>query len=185
MRSVLAIFAGALRGTTRSPGTIKRRTDEGSWVELAARTAAVRRPLTMRLYLYDGWFLLCRVAGSTEVGEVMRLKQDVSDHELGLLICDHLLQFRRTEPQGVRTKQTDWPAYRASGARSVRAFESKAWMVQVFARGGAIDIVAAPRKTLKPQLAAHYMATARHTDIGAGVRSALKAAQTLREQAVL
>lgn len=173
-----------LKMTARTNGPANRVTDEGSWVELASRKAAIRSEMRMRLYLYGDHFLLCSVAGNSEVGDPTRVKNDVSDHDLGLLVCDHLLQFQTASPDFTDKKLTDWPAYRSSGAPSVKAFESKAWMVSV-SSNPSVRIEACPRKTLKPELSALCISSERHSDIGTAVRLALRAAQTLREHAVI
>ncbi len=45
---------------------------------------------------------------------------------LGQTVWESLLQFKRTPNLNPRaTEKTDWSAYRASGAKSVRAFEEE------------------------------------------------------------
>lgn len=53
---------------------------------------------------------------------------------LGQATWESMLLFKRTPDLNLRSrKKTEWPAYRASGARSVRAFEDEYIRISVVA----------------------------------------------------
>lgn len=57
---------------------------------------------------------------------------DSSSEALGQNVWEALLSFRRVPGVNLRSqKETDWPAYHASGARSVRAFKEELVRVSV------------------------------------------------------
>jgi hypothetical protein len=62
---------------------------------------------------------------------------------LGQGVWESLLLFRKTPNVNIRSrKKTDWPAYRASGAKSVRAFEDEYVRVSVVAFPCMLRVVA-------------------------------------------
>jgi hypothetical protein len=81
------------------------------------------------------------------------LSYDCSTEMIGQAVWESLLLFRHTPNVNLRSRnKTDWPAYRASGVRSVRAFEEEYVRVSVvalpcvlrvlaFVRGGSADEV--------------------------------------------
>jgi hypothetical protein len=156
---------------------------EGSWVELAKRKKEIRHELRARLYLYQEKLILCPVAGIAEVGEPTIVQADIASSDLGLLICDHLLQFRPQTPHLERArKASDWEAYQVSGAKSVRAFKENAWFVHVETKNTAILANAGPFNSLHGEITVQGTAGfGPHEEIGAVVMRALKAASVLRD----
>eukprot|EP01030_Chromulinospumella_sphaerica_P018951 gene18951-18826_t len=131
-----------------------------SHVEIPARRAVIGTELRARLYLHeDRQLLISAVRGIAETGPVTVLDPGVDDETLGRTVCDHLLAFRPRSPDNMRDqKLTDWAVYQASGARSVKRFEEKAWMVFIDTLNSSILFEARPRLT-------------RHGDIFAGGRA--------------
>jgi hypothetical protein len=82
-------------------------------------------------------------------------------------------------------KLTDWPAYQASGAKSVKSFEANSWMIEVDTINTAIVITARPRLSLYSEISVQGAANPRHEDLGAVIRKTLKAAMVLRANAVI
>lgn len=157
--------------------------------ELTDRKKRLRSELCASVYLYkDSKFIVCSIAGSTEQREPTVLDVSEPDEVLGLTLCDKLLEFQpREDPDRPERKLEDWAAYVASGAKSGRAFESNSIFVYVATINTAIRIEAAPRITNERELKALCTVTnsQSHSEIGAAVRKAVKAAQLLRGAGVL
>jgi hypothetical protein len=160
---------------------------KGSMVEISDRKAAVRSELQARLYLYDNRMLIvCSVSGISEIGEPSVLPLDVSDEDFGRCVCDHLLRFKPKSPENMRNhKLSDWSAYRASRAKSVRRFEEKSWMVRVVTINTAISIFTSPRNSLWREIHAHGYASPMHEKLGSTIRRTLRAAAVLRENGIV
>ena len=148
-----------------------------------------RTELCASIYLYkDEKFIVCSIAGNTEQREPTVLEVSESDEILGLTLCDKLLEFQpREDPNRPGLKLEDWAAYVVSGAKSGRAFESNSIFVYVATINTAIRIEAAPRVTNERELKALCTVTngQSHSEIGAAVRKAIKAAQLLRSAGAL
>jgi hypothetical protein len=82
-------------------------------------------------------------------------------------------------------KLTDWPAYRASGAKSVESFEANSWMIEVDTINTAIVVTVRPRLSLHSEISVQGTTIPRHEDLGAVIRMSLKAAMALRANAVI
>jgi hypothetical protein len=163
---------------------IHRVIPEGSYVEVAARKKRLRCDLRARFYFSDEKrrFIISTVSGIAETGDPTVLPEDVSDDELGRVVCDHLLAFDPKTPASPPGNKTDWPAYRASGARSVTSFESHSWQVLVETVGDSIRVNAAPLKTLHHEISVEGIARPDHASLGAAIRRALAGAVALRER---
>lgn len=166
---------------------IARATQDGSWVEIASRKKRLREELRARAYLYEKvGFIICTVSGLAETGEPTIVPADVENAELGRMVCDHLLCFDPKSPNNMLgMKLTDWPAYQASGAKSVKSFEENSWMIHVTTVNTAIDIEAAPRLSLHSEICVRGVTTPSHEDIGATIRKTLAAGMVLRENRVI
>jgi hypothetical protein len=80
----------------------------------------------------------------TEQEPLAVLPYACSTEALGQTVWESLLQFKATPGLNLRSsKKTDWPAYRASGARSVREFEEQYLRVSVVAFPGVLRVEAA------------------------------------------
>ncbi len=145
--------------------------------------------LRTSLYLYNNErFIVCSIACFAEYGTPKTLDLDTSDDELGLALCDKLLEFRpELEDPRPSRKLTDWAAFKASGAKTVKSFENKSTFVYVRTVNTAIDIEAAPRVTLEKELKARCVIsnTSSHSEIGRAIRKAIKAANVLRQASML
>lgn len=160
---------------------------ERSAREIADARKRARMELAASLYFYnDEKFIVCAIADIREHGEPTVLDRDVPDDVLGLAVCDKLIAYTpRHKPSG--HKLDDWPAYRASGAKSGKAFEQASTFVYVSTINTAIRIAASPRVTNDDTLRAvcTVASTQMHVDIGAAVRKAIAASATLREAGLL
>lgn len=158
-----------------------------SYVEISNRKKALGCELRMRLYLYDHKFLIITsVSGIAETGEPTVLPVDASNDDLGRSVCDHLLKFKPKSPSNMRDrKASDWGAYRASRAKSVRKFEEKLWMVRVETINSTLSILTSPRNTLWREIHAHGFSSPVHETLGSTIRRTLRAAMVLRDNGVI
>lgn len=161
--------------------------DGASYVEIAHYRRSLECELQARLYLYDETtFIVCSVSGISETGEPTMLPPDVSDNDLGCCVCDHLLSFNPKSPENMRThKVSDWPAYKASGAKSIRAFQERTWRMMLTTSNTTIMIDAAPINTLWHEITAHGTSLPRHDNVGRVIRRTLRGAIVLRENGVI
>jgi hypothetical protein len=71
------------------------------------------------------------------------LPYDCSRETIGQAVWESLLLFRHTPNVNLRPRnRTDWPAFRASGAKSVRAFEDEYVRVSVVALPCVLRVLA-------------------------------------------
>lgn len=156
---------------------------DASLHEISERRGVVGTELRARVYLYDERkLLISSVSGIAEVGAVSVLPWEIDDEALGLAICDHLLAFRPNSPPDMPAlKLADWAVLRASGARSGKAFEAKAWMVLVETCNAAISFDARPRATFHDSAVfAGGSSSQEHARCGRTLKQTLEAAMALR-----
>jgi hypothetical protein len=160
---------------------------DASYVEIAHRRRSLECELRARLYFYDETkFIVCSASGISESGEPTVLPPDVSDDDLGRCVCDHLLSFNPKSPENMREhKMRDWPAYKASGAKSIRAFQERTWRMMLTTSNTTIMIDAAPVNTLWREITAHGTSLPRHDNVGRVIRRTLRGAMVLRENGVI
>lgn len=166
---------------------VARVTPDGSWVEIAKQKEIVNSELEMRAYFYEKvGFIISSVSGIAETGAPTIAPADISNFELGTTICDHLLRYAPRSPDNMRSsKPTDWLAYRASGAKSVRNFQEHSWRIRVSTMNTAVLVESSPSLSLHSEIYVGGIATASHETIGTTVRKALNAAMALRKQFVI
>ena len=110
--------------------------------------------------LGPGSIVVCSYAitkfGYTEQGGPVSIPRDSPSETLGQGVWEALLRFGAT-PEGDLTPYTEreWPAYRASGCKSLRAFEEEFVEVRVrvtsFLKLGQLCVEARVRNELLPQ----------------------------------
>jgi hypothetical protein len=166
---------------------VARVTPDGSWVEIANRKKRLKSELRARAYFYEKiGFIISTVSGIAETGKPTIVPFDATNSELGRSVCDHLLCFDPKSPNDMRgMKQTDWPAFQVSGAKSVSSFESHSWMIHADTVNTVVVVEAAPRLSLHSEIRVRGVATLSHEEIGATIRKALAAARVLREKSVI
>jgi hypothetical protein len=117
-----------------------------------------------------------------EIGEPSVLPIDVADADLGRTVCEHLVAHEAREPGDLRDrKTTDWAAYRASRARSVKSFESKSWQVTVATVNLVLSVDAYPVRSPHAQIYVRGFVEPLHEELGATIRRTLLAAEVLRQ----
>lgn len=166
---------------------IDRVIPEGSYVEVANRKKRLKCDLRARFYVYDEKhrIIVSSVSGIAETGTPTVLGSDASNDDLGRVVCDHLLAFEPKTPANLPPNRTDWPAFIASGARSVSGFESHSWQVLVETVGDSIRINARPLKSLHHDISVEGVERPHHANLGAVIRRALAGALALREKGVI
>jgi hypothetical protein len=105
--------------------------------ELNARTTSLGRPLSAVVHASKVHSRLVLAAqgglhGATyETGYTTVLPYDADDSVLGQAILDVLLRHAAVDDPTPTSRVTEWPAFRASGLRSVRSFESSFYRISV------------------------------------------------------
>src|SRR5262245_43017935 len=95
----------------------------GSFVDINERREAFGCELAARAHCYrDSMLIVSSIAGMYEHGPVTALDLTSTDAALGEAIWTHLLAFELRSPEAPVTRRTDWAAFRASGAHTVREF---------------------------------------------------------------
>ena len=136
-----------------------------------------------RLYEYGDRRFVCSVAGIAETDSLTELNVDAADSDLGQAIVHHLMEYDPQDSRDLRQfRLTDWLAYKRSGARSVKGFESKLWHVDLSLKNGDVTAEARPRLSLKDNISVQGTARVHLTEqVGRAVRESLEAAKALRE----
>ena len=139
------------------------------------------------LYLYnEEKFIISSIAGISEYDEPIVLDVNVPDEELGLKVCNKLLEFQPRNHKDI-SKDTleDWRSYKISGAKTGKAFESNSIYVHIQTVNSAIVITASPRVKNNQTLEAQCSANADHLKVGAAIRLAIEASKILRHAGLL
>lgn len=148
-----------------------------------------RCELRASVYLYRNTsFIVCCIADIAEYGEPIVLDANVPDEQLGLGVCNQLLNYKvRINRDLSKSTLDDWPAYQVSGAKSGRSFEENCMFVYVTTINTAINFQASPRLSNEKELVAQCLiANGRdHSEIGAAIRKAIRAAEVLRDAGML
>jgi hypothetical protein len=147
----------------------------------------VRYNAEARLYEYEGNFFVCTVHGIAETGSLTTLNADADDIALGEAVLHHLAEYSTSDDRNhYDAKASDWAAFAASGAKSIKSFERVLWHVDLAIMNSALLAWARPRLSLRSDIAA-YASGSRISAEQAGetVRKALAAAKVLREQGVV
>lgn len=158
----------------------KERSSPGySAKELTSIKKKLDSELRASLYFYNNdMYIVCSIAEASEYGEPTVLDSNVSDENIGLVVCDKLLEFR-PRSIGTRSKPTldDWSAYKVSGAKSGKAFEQKSIFVYISTVNTDIHVEVAPRVLFdQGRRALCTMANGcSHSEIGAAIRKAIDA----------
>src|SRR5262245_59862860 len=139
-----------------------------------------------RLYAYEGNLYICRVRWISEVGIPEVFPETVDDEILGNAVLAHLDAFDPSEFDIRNVKRTDWPAFKASGAKSVKAFERQAWFCDASQRGSNFEVSAGPCFTLKEDLTAQAsVSPADPQNVATAIRDALGGARVMRAEGIL
>lgn len=135
-----------------------------------------------RIFEFDRQLFVCSVAHISETDSLSIFSKDVDDQTLGEAVIRHLMEYEPDDARDLRdTKRSDWKAFTASGAKSVKAFEEGLWHVDARISKGNLTIGAQPRLSLKDHL--KVTAVARCTDpekVGAAVKEVINGAKMLR-----
>lgn len=142
-----------------------------------------------RAFAYEDKIIVTSVIGIFDGPDPVVLPADVADDELGRTIYNRTKAYRANRPdEKLGGTPREWPAFRVSGASTVRKFEQSLWDLFIEARGLSLVITARPYKTLRPHLAMQSVAIMKdreHEELGAAFRQALAGARVLREEGIL
>lgn len=167
----------------------KRVLPDQSTREIMDAKTRLNSELKAAVYMYnDEKFIICSIAGFSEHGEPIVLDINASDEELGLSLCDKLLEFKTSSARDAsKDKLDDWAAFNVSGSKTGKAFESKSIFIYVRTVNTAINIEASPRITNYNSLKALNSISngMRHSEIGSAIRKAIEASKVLRNAGML
>jgi hypothetical protein len=139
-----------------------------------------------RMYEYDSRYYICSVRWIAEIGEPTILPHNTDARYVGEAILRHLAEFDDAEFDIRSRKKSDWPVFKASGARSIKEFEANAWHCQLSQKGTSFEVWAASLLSLKDDLSVYCSANAALPDcVGAAALNALSGAKALREQGAI
>ena len=176
---------------TEGQGIGAGRAKEGGWMSVfglfSKKTSEpqqyLRYSAQARLYEYEEKFLVCSVAGIAETESLTVLERTVEDGQLGIVVLKHLAEFDAEMGDMGSRKASDWAAFRASGAKSIKSFERVLWQVDLAVMNSAVLVWASPRLSLDEDISA-YVAANRHLPemVGSAIRKAIAAAKVLSDQ---
>lgn len=154
--------------------------------------------LRVHVYRYDSkTFLITSMMRAdqgalTEDGTPTVLLVDSSNEDLGRAICEHLLAYKVLDRiASPNTKLTDWPIFKASGAKSVKSFEAKCLYASIVATPFSIDIETHPYRRLtdgfciKNGFCIKSSVQPVHEDVGAMLRRTMRGVDALRERGLI
>lgn len=168
---------------------VARVSPDRSAVEINDAKARLGKELRAVLYLYaDRKYIVSSTSSIVETGAPTVLDLAAPDDQIGLAICDKLLDAWRHDPGNLREYSQDaWQVLRASGAKSGRQFEENSLYMNIETINSAISFQARYRRTLRPAFHAGAVLSnaAEHEEIGATVRRLVAAVKALREADIL
>jgi len=176
------------------PESPARHTPEKSSLELHRLREAAGNELSATIYFFDDRLVIAApVVGvdgemHAELIEPVVKPEPIDDEHLGELAMNALLAFIAEKPPSLRDRRkSDWPAFRASGARSVSEFERKAVEIGIRTHLTSLELSAAPVSSLEHhrRLVAHCTPGIFHIDLGAEMRNLVRGVQVLRECGVV
>jgi hypothetical protein len=176
-------------GTHKGIHMIPRASPGRSVRELIDAKTRIGKELRAAGYLYDNRTLIfSSITDIAECGPVQLLGIDDSDEEIGLSICDRLLESGRHDPGNIRDhKLSDWKAFVASGAKSSKHFEASSLYFSMETVNSAIILRARHRLSLEPSfwMSATLSNGQTHDVFGAAIKRLVRGVKTLRDAGVL
>ncbi|PIF74928.1 hypothetical protein CLU95_2065 [Variovorax sp. 54] len=137
------------------------------------------------LYLYeDRTYIVSSTTSIAETGTPTVLDASASDDQIGLVICDKLLDAWQHDLGDIRGhKQDDWQVLKASGAKTGRQFNENSLYMVIETINSAISFTMRYRVTLEPSFHAGAILSngVEHEQIGITVRRLVAAARALRK----
>lgn len=177
------------------PDIEARRVPDRSGHEVAAACAHFGHDIKTYVYFFDNqWVLGALVSGTpgnlnAELREPLKAAEPVDDEMLGRMALDALLRFEsRRVPSLTAAKQSDWPTFQASGARSVRAFQEHTVQVLIESVNGAslrLEATALSPPDGRFAVRAYVSISATHSEIGALLRKLIAAANCLKSNGMM
>ena len=118
-----------------------------------------------------------------ELAQATLLEPPLDSVELGCRARAALIAFDTELPQDLRNrKATDWPAYRISGKKSVRAFEHAATRVTIETINTILRLEAWPTHNGEAFVGGFLSPCAEHSEMGALIKRLVACCQKLAER---
>ena len=142
----------------------------------------VRYNAIARLYEYRAQYFVCSVRWIAETESMTTLPLEVDDLQLGEAVILHLKEFDPTEQNLRHEKRSDWAAFKASRAKSMRQFEAELWHVNLAIMNSVVLVNAHPRIQSGKAVEAYVCASKNVPhEVGRSVRNAIEAAKVLKK----
>lgn len=139
-------------------------------------------------YLPGSRFIVAPISGvapHVETREVTALEDTCSDEELGRAVCDNLLWHERATPSNLRDHTiSDWPAFAASGFKTVLRFQKDSIFITISTINSALRIEARPYNAFNSGDRFVGSGATIHNDhetIGSHIRATLRGVAILQE----
>lgn len=163
----------------------RRASPDHSAVEINDARLRTGKELRAVLYLYgDSTYIVSSTTSIAETGTPIVLDASAPNDQIGLAICDKLLDAWQHDLGDLRAhKQDDWQVLKASGAKTGKQFNENALYMVIETINSAIRFQMRYRVTLEPDFHAGAVLSngVEHEQIGITVRRLVIAAKALRE----
>lgn len=172
------------------PAPIKVRVlSDRSVRELVDYRNSVGHELSVHIYYLPGnRFIVAPISGvapQVETREVTVLPDTCSDDDLGRAVCDNLLWHEKAAPSNLRDHtSSDWPAYVASGLKTVRRFQADSILITISTMNSALQIEARPYNVFNSGDRFVGSGATIHNDhetLGSKIRGAIRGVAILQE----
>jgi hypothetical protein len=172
------------------PDITKREIADRSGAEILALTRHYGHELRGMIYFYDDSKVLAAPQSGrpgdihVELAEPIVENEPVATARMGYMALDTLLRYRpKKVSDRARRKVTEWPALKASGADSEKAFLRATIGIALTSRHGTIELEAASMINPERRFAVRSWAPASitHADMGTLLQQLIKGAKVIQQ----
>ena len=176
------------------PDITKRETADRSGAEILALTRHLGHELRGMIYFYNDRKVLAAPQSGRPGDELVELtdpvveKEPVAAARIGYMAMDTLLRYQPKKVSArARRKAPEWPAFTASGADSVKAFNLGTIGVSLRTQDDSIELEAAGMINPERKFAVRARAPASisHAEMGALLQQLVKGAKLLQQNGLV
>jgi hypothetical protein len=176
------------------PDISRRVLADRSGREIADLQAHFGHEIRTTVYFYNGGRVLAAPLTGTpgnihaELRVPLVEREPVSDEHLGYIALQSLLSYSSEPVPSLKdAKLTDWTTFKASGAKSVKAFNSATIAVSLQTAYGGINLEAGPLVPEDSVFAVRAWAPISivHSELGQLIRKLIRGAEALRDAGVV
>lgn len=142
---------------------------------------------TARAFVFREKIIVTSVIDQWDGPDPIVLPADIDDLTLGETIFDCIKNYRhaRSSEQLVSSSR-DWPAFKLSGTKTVKAFEAELWDIRLRAYNLTVEYYARPYRTLRPHLQMYGTADQYlREQMGATFKQVVRGAQALQAHSIV